>query len=95
MKKMTNSYILYCEICNWKKITDGSDIGDMYEYHTSQIPGGTPKLDSTSKKILQPKSRTQLRKFRCQNCGRQLTPKKIQRINDEQDRADGGQTSTT
>ena len=42
-------YKLYCEICNWKRITDGSDIQDLYEIKTSPIPGGVPKYDKESK----------------------------------------------
>ena len=69
-------YQLYCEICNWKKITDGSDI-DLFQLKTADIPGGVPKLDPVEKKIVVPKSLKQRKKFRCPKCGRVVVPRKI------------------
>ena len=70
-------YQLYCEICNWKKITDGSDIGDMVEVKTSPIPGGVPKIDKETKKVVVPKTQKQTRRFKCPKCGRLVKPRKI------------------
>jgi len=70
-------YRLYCEICNWKRITDGSDIQDLMELKTSPIPRGIPKVDLETKKVVQPKSKDQIKKFRCPKCGRVVIPKKI------------------
>jgi hypothetical protein len=70
-------YRLYCEVCNWKKITDGSDIVDFYEILTSPIPGGAPKKDPTTNAIIEAKSTRQPRKFRCPQCGRVVIPRKI------------------
>ena len=69
-------YRLYCEVCNWKKITDGTDI-DLFKLKTSNIPGGVPKLDPVSKKTITPKSIKQPKKYRCPNCGRVVIPRKI------------------
>ena len=63
-------YQLYCEICNWKRITDGSDIGDLFELKTSPIPAGIPKLDSETKKTTTKKPLARTKKFRCPKCGR-------------------------
>lgn len=72
---MSKYYQLYCEICNWKRITDGTDIGDLYEYKKTSIPGGVPKLDPVTKKIVTPKAIETKRKFRCPQCGRTVIAK--------------------
>jgi hypothetical protein len=58
-------------------ITDGTDIDDLYEIKTSDIPGGVPKKDIITKKVVTPKPYKQSRKFRCKNCGRVVIPKKL------------------
>ena len=70
-------YQLYCEICNWKRITDGSDIGDLFELKTSPIPSGIPKLDSETKKTTTKKPLARTKKFRCPKCGRGVLPRKV------------------
>lgn len=67
---------MYCEICNWKKLTNGSDI-DLFEIKTSPIPGGYPKRDPVTNANISSKSKMQPRKFRCPKCGRAIVPKKI------------------
>jgi len=71
------TYQFYCEICNWKRITDGSDIQDLHEYTISPVPGGIPKRDAASKKMLKGKDRKPLKRFRCPKCGRPVIPRKI------------------
>ena len=70
-------YNLYCEICNWKKVSDGSDIKELTELQTSPIPGGPPTLDPVTEETIVPKSRKQSRKFRCPQCGRVIIPRKL------------------
>lgn len=70
-------YQLYCEICNWKMITDGTDVDSLYEHKTANIPGGIPKLDTEKKEVVSPKSLKQHRKFRCKKCGRVVIPRKL------------------
>lgn len=70
-------YRLYCEICNWKKITKGDDVDDFYEIPTSPVPGGVPKTDPATKELIAPKTTRQPRKFRCPRCGRVVIPRKI------------------
>lgn len=84
-------YLLYCDFCNWKRVTDGSDIDDLYELATAPIPGGVPKWDTEKKKIIESPSKKQKRKFRCPGCGRVLTAKpakdpqaKIEQYREEQ-----------
>lgn len=79
-------YQLYCEICNWKRITDGSDIGDLFELKTSPIPGGIPELDPETKKTVIKKSLPRTKKFRCPKCGRGVLPRKIPNPQEEADR---------
>ena len=69
-------YRLYCEICNWKKITDGTDI-ELVRLKLADIPGGVPKLDPVEKKVVIPKSIKRPKKYRCPKCGRVVTPKQI------------------
>jgi len=71
------TYLLYCEPCNWKRITDGSDVQDLVEIKRSPIPGGYPKLDPVTKKVIKPKPKKQPRQFKCPGCGRGILPKKI------------------
>jgi hypothetical protein len=70
-------YKLYCEVCNWQKITDGTDADSMYKIKTAPVPGGVPVYDAEKKKIIQKKAQEQPKKFRCPNCGRVVIPKKI------------------
>ena len=103
------TYQLYCEICNWKKITDATDVEEkLYEHKTSPIPGGAPQLDPVEKKTVVKKAQQQPRKFRCPQCGRVVIPKQIgdpqenidlkndlkQRKRHEQDWADGRKERT-
>jgi predicted RNA-binding Zn-ribbon protein involved in translation (DUF1610 family) len=69
-------YSLYCEICGWKRIIDGSE-PDLIEYKTAAIPGGMPQYDPELKKTIFKKSINQPKKFKCQNCGRVVTVRKL------------------
>lgn len=79
-------YQLYCEICNWKRITDGSDHG-LREAKSSPIQRGVPKLgeekDTTlergfkSREIIEPKMKKLPKRFKCPKCGRIVRMKKI------------------
>lgn len=71
---MSKIYQLYCEVCNWKRITDGND-NDLYEYKTSNVPAGIPKFDPVTKKIIESKPIKAKRKFRCPQCGRVVMAK--------------------
>lgn len=83
-------YMLYCEICNWKKVSDGSDIKEMTELNTSPIPGGLPILDPVTKKTIIPKSKKQVRRFKCPQCGRLIIPRELRMEKlDEKDRFNG------
>lgn len=70
-------YMLYCEICEYKRRTDGSDIQDLYEAKLSPIPTGVPKINPQTKQVDVPKPKKPLKRFRCPQCGRQITPKRL------------------
>lgn len=70
-------YQLFCS-CGWKRITDGSDIGDLYEIKLSPVPKGLPKFDKQKKKTIVSEPRERIRKFRCPECGHAVKPKKIE-----------------
>jgi hypothetical protein len=70
-------YKLHCETCNWNRVTDGSDITDLYRIKTAPIPGGVQSYDFELKKRVDKPSRNQPKKFRCPNCGRVVVPRQI------------------
>lgn len=70
-------YILYCENCSYKRITDGSDVGDLYEYKRNKIPTGIPKIDPITKKTTTSNPKVLPKMFRCPKCGRLVRPKKV------------------
>lgn len=80
-------YRLYCDVCNWKLVTDGSDeiAKGLVEIKTSPIPMGIPKLDEETHKIIESSSKKQIRKFKCPKCGRGIRPVKIQDTQDQVD----------
>jgi len=72
----TKLYQLFCDICNWKKITDGHDVENLQKYETSPIPTTIPKLEDN--KIIPGKSQKQHKKFKCPQCGRLVISKIIE-----------------
>ncbi len=80
------TYQLYCEICNWKMITDGNDTAELVESKTASIPRGIPHYDE-NKKIVTPKDKQRIKRFKCPKCGRVVRPRKIdnpqQKLNDK------------
>lgn len=70
-------YRLFCEICNYKRITDGSDVDDLKELKISPIPGGIPVINKLNGKVETPKPIKRIKQFRCPKCGRVLIPRKV------------------
>jgi len=70
-------YIIYCEPCGFKKLTDGSDVSGLVPYKQSRIPGGSPYRDLATGKIVTPESRPNSKKFKCPKCGRVVTVRKV------------------
>ena len=71
------TYQLMCEKCSWKRITDGSDVGDLYELKLAPIPRGIPKINKLSKKVTTQDPKDRIRKFRCPECGHTIKPRRI------------------
>lgn len=75
-------YRVFCEICNWKLVTNGKDEAarKLVEIVTSPIPLGYPKIDSNTKQIVTSSPRKQIKKFKCPNCGRAVRPVQIEDV---------------
>lgn len=69
-------YRLLCQHCNWRRITDGSDVSDLVEIKQSKIQQTLPKLDSAGK-FVESKFVGRSRKFRCPKCGHVVIPHRI------------------
>jgi hypothetical protein len=71
------TYRLHCEICNYNRITDGSDVQDLHEMKVSPIQAGIPYRDNETKEILYRKPIKREKRFRCPKCGRVIIAKQI------------------
>jgi len=80
-------YRFYCEICNWKMITDGSDVNKLHEIKRNSIQTNIPKFDPETGKVTEAKPTKQARMFRCPQCGRGVIPRKIDNPQEAIDRA--------
>jgi predicted RNA-binding Zn-ribbon protein involved in translation (DUF1610 family) len=70
-------YSIHCEICGFKKLTDGSDVAGLVPYKQARIPGGSPYRDPATGEIVTPMSRPNSKKFKCPKCGRVVTVRKV------------------
>lgn len=66
-------YRLYCEVCNWTRITDGTDDNNLIKLKSSSIQETIPTLENKAGKFKESKP-----KYRCPQCGRVVSPKKIE-----------------
>ena len=82
----TKLYRLYCELCNYNRITDGTDIGDLVEYKRSKIQANIPKIDPLDDNKVKEKEHIKLPKqFKCPKCGRLIKPKKLDLKEEDED----------
>ena len=72
----TKLYQLYCEICHWRKITDGSDVNQMHEIPTTPLMITLPKIEEG--KPAAAKFQKRPKRFRCEQCGRVVSPRVIE-----------------
>ncbi|RDJ35455.1 MAG: hypothetical protein DWQ19_11610 [Crenarchaeota archaeon] len=78
MTENYKTFQLFCEHCNWKKITnDGNDLKQLHEIKRSPIQVKIPTYDVVNQKTVDSKFREQKRKFRCPNCGYSMSLKII------------------
>ena len=75
-------YRLHCEICNYNKITDGSDV-KLIEYKRSPVMSEIPKLDPVTKKVIQKAPINLPKRFKCPKCGRLISARKISQDEDK------------
>lgn len=92
-------YVFYCERCNYKKYTDGTDLSDVKLINTAAIQTKIPFYDPIQKKTIVPPFREQPKKIKCPKCGRLITVKKNNvpeqpKPTKEEDRIDGSETSS-
>ena len=73
----TKLYRLYCELCNYNRITDGTDIGDLVEYKRSKIQRNIPKIDPLDQKVKEKDHIKLPKQYKCPKCGRLIKPKKL------------------
>lgn len=92
----TRHYQLYCEICGYKRITDGTDVHDLVPVKTSKIQQELPYIDPLTKKTITPPYKAQRLRFKCPKCGRVIMAKQIEFIEDinETDNAAGRETGS-
>jgi hypothetical protein len=76
-------YLVYCEPCSYKRITDGSDDEDLVKVLRSDVPGGAPQLDPHTKETVTKKSSKQPPMVKCPKCGRGIRVRKLERKNEE------------
>lgn len=75
-------YLILCEPCGYKRITDGSDDEDLVKIPRSDIPGGAPFIDTTEKKVKFKKSSKQPIMVKCPKCGRGIRIRKLDQKNE-------------
>jgi predicted RNA-binding Zn-ribbon protein involved in translation (DUF1610 family) len=88
-------YYFYCDFCGYKRKTDGTDIHDLIPIGRSPLMISPPKLDSVTKEHIPAKFKAQLKMFKCPNCGRAISPKKVKTNvkKESEDYPSGHQTS--
>jgi hypothetical protein len=88
-------YQLYCDCCNYRRITDGTDIQDLIPVKTSSIQQGIPYIDPLAKKTVTPTYKPQKLRFKCPKCGKVIMARQIIFVEDtnEADNAIGRETS--
>lgn len=72
-----SSYLLYCDFCGYKRISDGTKEQDLFEIKTSPLFMAPPTYDSITKKTIEAKFKKRPKRFKCPKCGRVIFPKKI------------------
>jgi ubiquitin C-terminal hydrolase len=70
-------YRLYCEMCSFNRYTDGTDVTDLIPYKRCDVQTSVPKLDPISKKVTTKKPISLPKQFKCPNCGRLITARKV------------------
>jgi len=70
-------YLIYCEPCGYKKISDGTKEQDLTKVPRSDVPGGAPQIDPNTKLVKTKKSSKQPIMVKCPKCGRGVRVRKM------------------
>jgi hypothetical protein len=62
-------FVLHCNQCNYKRFTDGYDLGDLIPVKRSNIPRAVPKIDPSTNKAVVPPDLKRQKYFKCPKCG--------------------------
>lgn len=73
---MAKKYMLMCNHCDYKKITDAEGVQKLYEYPQNILQKGVP-LKGADGKIETAGTLPAKRKFRCEKCGRAIISREI------------------
>lgn len=71
------NYLLFCEFCSYKRLTDGTDAKDLTEVKTAPMMTSVPVLDTLTNKTIPAKFKSQKKRFKCPKCGRLIFPRKL------------------
>jgi len=63
-------YLVFCEICSFKKILESDKPEDFVMIKRSSIPGSIPQFDPVTKKTNTSKDKNQNKMCKCPQCGR-------------------------
>lgn len=83
------TYQFFCDACNYRRVTDGTDLGDLVAVKASPVPGGAPRLENG--RTVTPEAKQLKKKFKCPQCGRAISAKKITREDNGKDHAERGE----
>lgn len=86
---MPKLYMLRCDYCSWRRVTDGKNVSDLYEVSTPLVALGFPKYDEEEKKMIEPLHKEQRKRFRCPGCGRTLVVRDYMEVKEDENRTDG------
>ena len=88
-------YVFYCNKCNYKRFSNGNDIGDLLQVKQSPIPRHIPKYDEANKITVNWPEKKRNKIFKCPKCGFTIKPHKVEnqvkveKKNEQTDKFDG------
>lgn len=92
---MNKLYLIRCDYCAWKRVTNGKNVDDLHEIKATPVPLGFPKFDKAENKVIDPLYKEQRKRFRCPGCGRTIVVRDYveqKDANETKDRIVGDQT---